>query len=105
MEFVVIVGLSKEIANDLNHRNPTPEQPNVGLQIKGFKELNNNVQNLHDHFQSRVFISENVSAGDHYLVELPGYEPKQFTIPDDREHLDIYFNQPKNSLSKSVCDR
>ena len=99
MEFVVIIKLEKEVADDLNHRNPYSCTYNpIGLYIKSrdqFREFNVNSK-LHGRIRSRVFYAHNIQPGQEYTICLEGYAPVgPFFVPEDKEFEIVTFPNKK----------
>lgn len=90
MQFVVIINLEKEVAEDLNQRNSnTCQYDPIGLHIDAphdFSEFNMNAQELHGRIQSRVFYAHDIKPGQEYTIHLKGYAPVgPLSVPYDKE--------------------
>ncbi len=99
MQFIVIVKLEKDVATDLNGRNPnTCEYNPIGLYIEAphsFTELNMN-SNSHGQIQSRVFYAHDIEPGQEYTICLKGYVPVgPLSVPEDREFEIVTFPNKK----------
>lgn len=100
MQFIVIINLEKEVAEDLNRRNfRTCTYNPIGLYIKAphsFSELNMNSPELHGRIQSRVFYTHDIEPGQEYTICLEGYEPVgPLSVPRDKEFEMVTFPNKK----------
>ena len=92
MDCAVIIHMSDEVAKVVNH----VKSNGIHLEdVPDCYELNNSNFQLHNHINSRVFITQGVSAGRVCKVVLYNQIDKEvkFTIPNDKEYVEVEFKE------------